>query len=139
MRLVMSSTEEIVEVAPGVQARVWRGVTGRGVKCFAFVAALAVSDLDDCAEFERELKEREPFRFMGEQEDPEMDTIEARGGTRIYDGTEPAGVECDRCLGGGSLVNSDGGAPWTSLPLAELADAKPIQCPGCGGEGWVLP
>jgi hypothetical protein len=29
------------------------------------------------------------FRFMGEQEDPEMDTIINRGGTRIYDATEP--------------------------------------------------
>lgn len=39
--------------------------------------------------------------FMGEQEDPEFDTIEARGDVRIYDGTEPrkgtartAYVEC---------------------------------------------
>jgi len=27
------------------------------------------------------------FYFMGVQEDPEFDTIEARGNTRIYDGT----------------------------------------------------
>lgn len=41
------------------------------------------------------------FLFMGEQEDPEFDTIEARGNVRIYDGMEPkkgtartAYVEC---------------------------------------------
>lgn len=28
------------------------------------------------------------FRFMGEQEDPEFATIEARGDVRIYDGTD---------------------------------------------------
>jgi hypothetical protein len=32
------------------------------------------------------------FLFMGEQEDPVFDELEARGITRIYDGTAP-----DRC------------------------------------------
>lgn len=29
-----------------------------------------------------------PIKFMGEQEDPELAVIEARGNTRIYDGTK---------------------------------------------------
>jgi len=33
------------------------------------------------------------FLFMGQQEDPEFDTIEARGNVRIYDGTDAA-TEC---------------------------------------------
>lgn len=45
-----------------------------------------------------------PFRFMGEQEDPEMDAIEARGGTRVYDGTGKTpkphvdSCDCRRCI-----------------------------------------
>lgn len=30
----------------------------------------------------------ERFLFMGQQEDPEFDTIEARGDVRIYDGSD---------------------------------------------------
>lgn len=42
-----------------------------------------------------------PFLFMGVQEDPELDVVEARGGTRIYDGTDRyhADAKCGACGG----------------------------------------
>lgn len=35
------------------------------------------------------------FKFMGQQEDPEFNVIEARGNVRIYDGTRPN--HCPTC------------------------------------------
>ncbi len=46
------------------------------------------------------------FLFMGQQEDPEFDTIEARGNVRIYDGTEPKKSLCTVCGTGHAAVYS---------------------------------
>lgn len=69
------------------------------------------------------------FLFMGEQEDPEMDTIISRGGVRIY-GLEAVGpciapTNGDACF----ETQSDGclkhGCKWPDCVCRDTAEAKP--------------
>ena len=75
------------------------------------------------------------FKFMGEQEDPEFDTIEARGDVRIYDGTEqvihatatyavhPCGAEQTPGSSPGPTGFSDATGKWVS--------ERPVTCRAC--------
>jgi hypothetical protein len=56
MKITIEKTDEIAEVN-GVPARVWNGVTEGGIACSVLVTRLAVSQLADASEFERELSE----------------------------------------------------------------------------------
>lgn len=75
------------------------------------------------------------FLFMGQQEDPESNTIEARGNVRIYDGTAelihgyasygryPCGAE--------QTYGSRGPGPTGPSDTGGYARAKVTNCPGC--------
>lgn len=56
MQATLSSTEKIVHIN-GVPARVWEGVTERGIRMHAFITRVAVDKMSDASEFERDLKE----------------------------------------------------------------------------------
>lgn len=56
MRIEIEPTDQITTFE-GRPVRVWRGVTGRGVRCEVLVAALATAGDGDNAEFEAELAE----------------------------------------------------------------------------------
>lgn len=62
------------------------------------------------------------FLFMGEQEDPEMDTWLGRGVIRVYDGTRWDEIRCPRC------------AAWLPCPPKGLIPLHPTgtgkPCPG---------
>jgi len=58
MKLTIESTEELAMLAPGVEARVWKGTTERGIEVYAFVACVAVDAWCDQEDFQRELVER---------------------------------------------------------------------------------
>ena len=67
MKLILESTAEVgmLEVdGHQVPARIWRGVTRRGVPVLAFIVRVGVPDGFDTAELESELFE--PPTFLGE-------------------------------------------------------------------------
>ena len=57
MQIRMKPTGMIVKVAPGVEARLWEGITNRGVRCKVFVHRLAVREDEDQQPFLEELRE----------------------------------------------------------------------------------
>lgn len=60
MKVALESTTKTVELlidGARVPARVWEGVTDKGVRCHAFIVRIAVHKDDDAAEFERDLRE----------------------------------------------------------------------------------
>jgi hypothetical protein len=59
MKLTIESTSGIVEVN-GIPARVWEGVSERGVKVQCLVTRIAVHNNDDSSQFEAELRETAP-------------------------------------------------------------------------------
>lgn len=56
MKIKLESTTKMVTLN-GVEARVWQGVTESGIRVHAYITRVAVSQGDDCTEFERELQE----------------------------------------------------------------------------------
>lgn len=56
MRLIIDDTPEFFRTDEGYPVRAWRGKTASGISVIAFVAAIAVTEDADRAEFERELK-----------------------------------------------------------------------------------
>jgi hypothetical protein len=72
MKITLESTTELVELVdppkqfpaaaggPGIQCRVWQGTTGAGIPIRALIALVAVDRTEDCAAFDRELRERFP-------------------------------------------------------------------------------
>lgn len=59
MQITMESTEHLTEI-DGVPVRLWEGETSWGTRCKVFVHRIAVSNEDDSAQFEEELKEQLP-------------------------------------------------------------------------------
>lgn len=59
MKITIESTEKMTFVN-GTQARVWKGISERGVNCIVFVANIGVEKTADHSQFERELKETMP-------------------------------------------------------------------------------
>lgn len=59
MKIAIESTDQITSYG-GVAVRVWKGVTEKGTPCFVFVHRIAVSELKDQAEFQKELQEALP-------------------------------------------------------------------------------
>jgi hypothetical protein len=60
MKATLESTTKIVTIN-GVPARIWEGVTEKGVRCHAYITRIAVQKDDDASEFEKDLhKCREP-------------------------------------------------------------------------------
>lgn len=57
MKIVIEATEQIVDVN-GAQARVWTGVTSKGVRVQVLVSRIAVQQGEDMTQFDAELKER---------------------------------------------------------------------------------
>ncbi len=62
MKITIESTTRVVTLktsalADGIPARVWEGVTERGIKVQVLVTRIAVEKDDDCAQFEAELQE----------------------------------------------------------------------------------
>jgi hypothetical protein len=62
MKVTLHNTDKIVTINGGLQARVWEGVTGGGVPCFAIIPRIACPIAANAAEFERELLEQPPAR-----------------------------------------------------------------------------
>lgn len=56
MKATLEPTDQITQV-DSIPCRIWQGQTDLGVRFFAFVALVAVEREQDCAEFERFLKE----------------------------------------------------------------------------------
>jgi len=69
MRITIESTDQIVSVetkdGATIPARVWRGVTDRGVECQVLVTRVAVHRDADNTAFEHELDECPPERMQG--------------------------------------------------------------------------
>jgi len=60
MKVTLESTTKVTWIViDGVQvpARIWEGITEKGVRCHAYITRIAVSAQDDASEFERDLKE----------------------------------------------------------------------------------
>lgn len=60
MKVTLESTSDIVTLpieGKEVPARVWEGVTEKGVKCHAFITLIACKNTEDNSEFERDLQE----------------------------------------------------------------------------------
>ena len=63
MKVTLESTTRIVAIQMGrseLQARVWEGETGNGIKVVALIAQVAADQDADLQEFERDLQERRP-------------------------------------------------------------------------------
>lgn len=64
MKVVLENTTKVVELVINghpVEARVWEGVTAKGIPCHAFITRIAVRHDHDAAEFETDLKrQRDP-------------------------------------------------------------------------------
>jgi len=61
MKVTLENTTKIVTLTingQSVPARVWEGVTERGIRCHAYVTRIAVHEDDDASQFEEELKEQ---------------------------------------------------------------------------------
>ena len=64
MKIRIESTDQITTLQ-GVECRVWKGITEQGTPCFVFVHRLAVHNLLDSSDFDRELDERlQPGTFF---------------------------------------------------------------------------
>ena len=61
MKITIESTTKVIEVN-GVPARVWQGVTSRGVPITCLITRVAVERTADASEFEKDLKEKAPPR-----------------------------------------------------------------------------
>jgi hypothetical protein len=59
MKLTIENTTQIVHIN-GIPARVWEGVSERGVKVQCLVTRIAVHKDEDCTQFETELAEQRP-------------------------------------------------------------------------------
>lgn len=63
MRVTLESTSKIVTIVVDgkeVPARIWEGVTAKGVPCHAYITRILVHKDEDNAEFERDLQEHRP-------------------------------------------------------------------------------
>ena len=60
MRATIESTDQIAIMGKAGRTRVWEGVTENGVKFVAYVSMVQVADVEDQAEFERDLTENKP-------------------------------------------------------------------------------
>ena len=60
MRAMIESTDQIAIMGKAGRTRVWEGVTEGGVKFVAYVSMVQVADVEDQAEFERDLTENKP-------------------------------------------------------------------------------
>lgn len=61
MKVQLESTTKIVDLVidgKTVPARIWEGHTEAGVACHAYITRIAVSKDDDCADFDRDLREQ---------------------------------------------------------------------------------
>ena len=56
MKIILEPTDRIVTVN-GIPMRLWRGVTGKGIKVEAIIPRIAASAHDDVSELSAELKE----------------------------------------------------------------------------------
>jgi len=56
MEIQLESTTKVVQIN-GVPARLWQGVTARGVKCHALIARIACEEDSRAEEFEADLQE----------------------------------------------------------------------------------
>jgi hypothetical protein len=54
MKMTIESTDMITEIA-GVSCRIWRGVTGEGIRCDLAIPLIRVREETDRSEFEAEL------------------------------------------------------------------------------------
>jgi hypothetical protein len=71
MKASMESTDKIIEV-DGVEARIWNGVTEKGVHFTALICRLGVKRGDDCADLEKEFRETQVPVPINRAFDPRM-------------------------------------------------------------------
>lgn len=63
MKVELESTTKLVTLVVNgveVRARVWEGMTAKGIRCHAFIPRIAVANGDDASEFEADLKDMQP-------------------------------------------------------------------------------
>ena len=63
MLVTLKQTSKIVTLRIGgadVPARIWQGVTSKGIPCHAYITRIAVANDQDAQQFESELIEQEP-------------------------------------------------------------------------------
>lgn len=64
MEIMIKATDKIIKM-DGVMARLWEGVTERGIPCKVLVHRIAVEDSQDTNQFDQELHEcLPPGRFV---------------------------------------------------------------------------
>jgi len=56
MKIEIESTDKVTEI-DGVQVRLWKGITEQNIECLVFVHRLAVKNIQDQSQFQKELKE----------------------------------------------------------------------------------
>lgn len=69
MKITIESTTKIVELqtAAGIiPARIWEGQTDSGIPVHCYITRVAVHEIKDCRQFERELKEQRKPSFAVE-------------------------------------------------------------------------
>jgi hypothetical protein len=66
MQLKLEQTDRIVTVN-GIPARVWEGVTGKGVAVTALITRIAVHNSEDASELEAELLEQRPATVLAKE------------------------------------------------------------------------
>lgn len=56
MKMTIESTDGLVSI-DGTEARLWNGITARGIRCHIYVCKIGVHKDESQTEFEQELKE----------------------------------------------------------------------------------
>ena len=56
MKITIENTSKVISFN-GIPARVWEGVTEKGVPVHCFITRVAVATNQDCSEFDRDLTE----------------------------------------------------------------------------------
>ncbi len=75
MKAQIENTSSIVDLhiaGTPVRARIWRGVTEKGIEFEMAVVRVAVPAKGDCSEFEKELLETPPPTYATKAFDPRM-------------------------------------------------------------------
>jgi len=90
MRVTLESTDKIVTVVINgqeVPARVWQGETAGGVACHAYITRIAVANLLDATEFERDLRAQAPMRADVQALPDRLVELRFKGKPIVFGGT----------------------------------------------------
>lgn len=60
MKIIIESTDTVIDIGGGMKARLWEGHTDSGIPVHAFIPGVAVNSAHDQTQFEREMIEVKP-------------------------------------------------------------------------------